>query len=139
MRNHNTPLVFEARVLKPYAQPVENEDLVCGSVYFFLTFLGSGLLLPTLEPVVFVGRNLEQGESGRVYFQDLASYENGIRYETEPQEERVEYVTQTPPLLDNASFYTGSENELGHVFTFEHALDQLLACSLRRRAHESRG
>lgn len=34
---------------------------------------------------------------------------------------------------DAAVFECGSEKELGHVFDYEHALNQLLACSLRRK------
>jgi hypothetical protein len=78
------------------------------------------MLIPTLEPVVFVGRNLDPEDKGRVYFQDIYSYRQGVRYDSATNG-------------DEATFYSGSENETGHVFEYERALDQLLVCSLRRR------
>jgi hypothetical protein len=38
------------------------------------------MLVPELDPLVFIGRNLEPGDSERLYFQDAASYTSGIRY-----------------------------------------------------------
>ena len=107
------------RELKPYAEPVSPVDLKEGSVYFFVSFVDGELLIPSMEPVVFVGRNLEPNEVGRVYFQDVSSFREGIRYDTTAEEHR-------------AVFQTGSEDELGHVFGYEQALDVLLACALRR-------
>ncbi len=112
---------FKARELKPYAEPVSASELREGSIYFFHQYVDDEMLVPTLDPVVFVGRNLEPGDEDRVYFQDVDSYRRGIRYDS---------VTKKG---DDAEFYSGSEKELGHVFEYERALDQLLACSLRRR------
>lgn len=111
---------FEARELKPYAEPVSVENLRVGSIYFSLTFVDDEMLIPTLEPIVFVGRDLEAGDQGVLYFQDLDSYRHGLRYE-DAQEDI------------HGTFLTGSVDQLGHVFDFECALDVLLACSLRRR------
>lgn len=112
--------LFEARELKSYAEPVSKEDLEEGTVYFFVNFVDEQLLIPTLEPVVYVGRNLEPEDVDQVYFQDVVSFINDVRYNTASDG-------------DDAVFQTGSENELGHVFEYEHALDQLLACALRRK------
>ena len=110
---------FEARELKSYAEPISADQLREGEVYFFLTFLDDKMLIPTMETVAFVGRNLEPGDEDRVYFQDIESFARGVRYET--------------ALEDNpAVFHCGSQKELGHVFDFQHALDQLLACAVRR-------
>jgi hypothetical protein len=107
---------FEARNLKPHAEPVEPEDLREGEVYFFLHFEDADLLVPSLEPVVFIGRDLKRDDAGCVYFQDVASYRRGSRF----------------PEDSGARYYTGAAAELGHVFEFEKALDALLGCSLRR-------
>ena len=108
------------REVKSHAEPVSTEDLKEGAIYFFVNFVDGELLIPTVEPVVFVGRNLEPGEVGRVYFQDIYSYREGTRYDTTNEDHPAE-------------FQTGSEDELGHVFEYEQALDVLIACSLRRR------
>lgn len=111
------------REVKSYAEPVSAAELKEGSIYFFVNFIDGELLIPAMEPVVFVGRNFESGDEGRVYFQDIYSYLEGIRYDTpEPVSEE-----------SSAEFHTGSEDELGHVFEYEQALDVLIACSLRRR------
>lgn len=111
---------FESRELKPYGEPVSASELKEGSVYFFLQFIDDEMLIPTLEPVVFVGRNLEPGDAGRVYFQDIGSHRHGVTYNSAAKD-------------DEATFYTGSESELGHVFEYERALDGLMRCSLKRQ------
>src|SRR5258708_29857054 len=78
----NGPMRFEARELKPYSEPVRVEELQEGRVYFAVNFLDTAMLIPTMEPVVFIGRNLEPGDVERFYFQDADSYRQGIRYGT---------------------------------------------------------
>ena len=109
-------LRFEARELKPYGEYVEASNLVEGETYFAVHFLGDQMLVPELDPLVFIGRNLEPGDSGRLYFQDAASYISGIRYGG----------------ADKAEFHVVEENA-PFVFEFERALDELLRCSLRRQ------
>ena len=107
------------REVKLYAEPVLPGLLKEESIYFFVHFVDDEMLIPTMEPVVFVGRNFEAGDDGRVYFQDLDSYREGTRYDTANDE-------------NEAKFQTGPEEDLGHVFEYEQALDVLIACSLRR-------
>ncbi len=76
------------------------------------------MLTPTLVPLVFVGRNLAEGHVG-VYFQDIDSYRQGIRFDSANEEH-------------SAKFDVCLENEINHIFTYEHALDELLLCALRR-------
>lgn len=111
---------FEARDLPSYAEPVSADELVVGSTYFFVQYVDDEMLVPTVETVVYLGENLEAGEDNRVYFQDIDSYKRGVRYDS-------------PGDGDYALFQTGSKDELGHVFQFERALDELLKCSIRRR------
>jgi len=113
-------MFFEARDLKSYAEPISEQELKEGSVYFFVNFVDEEMLIPTMEAVVYAGKNLQADDMDQVYFQDVASFRRGVRYETAGEG-------------DDAIFHAGSRNELGHVFDYEHALDQLLACSLRRR------
>ena len=107
------------RILKQYAEPVGAEELQVGDVYFSVTFLDDQGFVPLLEPVVFLGRNLEPGDAGRVWFQDFESYSRG-----------------TPPEIGpgrrSGELFVGSEDEINHFFTYERALDVLLRCSLER-------
>ena len=112
---------FEGRELTPYSVPVSASDLKAESTYFFVNFVDDAMLLPTVEPVVYIGRNLEANDAGVIYFQDIDSYQQGVRYDSTPKS-------------DDAMFYTGPENETGHVFEYDHALEELMRCSLRRRA-----
>jgi len=112
---------FEERELKPYAEPISAADLKEGSIYFAVTYADDEMLIPTMETIVFIGRNLDPVDDGRVYFQDINSYRRGVRYETATDD-------------DYAHFSSGSEAEVKHIFAYEHALEALMACSLRRRA-----
>jgi hypothetical protein len=118
-RNRMTTMHF-AREVKSYAEPVSTDELKEGSIYFFVNFVDGELLIPAMEPVVFVGKNLKAGEVGRMYFQNIYSFHEGTRYDTTDDEHPAE-------------FHTGSADELGHVFEYEQALDVLITCSLRRR------
>lgn len=114
------PVRFEERSLKPYAEPVTADDLTEGEVYFSVNFADDEMLFPTMEAVVFVGRDIEVGDIGQVYFQDIDSWRAGVRYGAETGKAR-------------ATFTSGSGREVNHIFEYEHALDELLRCSLRRR------
>jgi hypothetical protein len=116
----NEAIRFEARELRPYAQAIGEDDLRVGVVYFFLHYCGERSLDPKLEPVVFIGRDLSVEDDGMVYFQDADSYFRGARFGTETE-------------AQGAQYYFGSRRELGHVFEFERALEELMRCSLRRR------
>jgi hypothetical protein len=111
---------FDGRELKPYAEPVLSNELQEGAVYFAVNYVDDEMLIPLMETLVFIGRNLEPGDVGTVYFQDVESYREGVRYGSDSENEW-------------AKFETGSENELGHIFHYEQALDGLMHCSLRRK------
>jgi hypothetical protein len=113
---------IEGRELKPYTEPVLSNELQEGRTYFSLTYSDEDMLIPVLTPLVFVGRNLADGHAG-VYFQDIDSYRQGIRFDSADEEH-------------SATFEVCLENEINHIFTYEHALDELLNCSLRRKSAE---
>lgn len=116
----NDELRFEGRELKPYAEPVSAAELRQGETYFTLNYADEELLLPYLEPVVFVGWDLSPEDRGQVYFQDSESYRRGVRFGDETGGE-------------TATFQFGDGASIGHVFEFERALDMLLACAIRRQ------
>lgn len=112
---------FPARTLKPYAEPVSAGELQEGTTYFSVAFLDDDMLIPTFEAIVFLGVDLAQSEvPGGLYFQDAASYRQGIRLQSASDEDGARFLIQAP-------------HQLGSFFGYENALDELLACSLRRR------
>jgi hypothetical protein len=113
---------FEERELKPYAEPVSLEELKTGETYFAVLFVDDDMRVPILEPKVFVGRDLEPGDDGQLYFQDYDSYQRGVRFDDSTGDE-------------GAVFETGAEK---HVFEYERALDLLMVCALRRRKPRTR-
>lgn len=113
-------MLFEARELRACGEPVPPEELQLGEVYFSVLFLDEKGFVPILEPKVFIGRNLEPGDVGKVYFQDFASHRRGVRYES---------------ATDDADFSIGVQD---HIFEYARALDVLMYCELLRRKHLAR-
>jgi hypothetical protein len=114
---------FEGRELKPYAEPVSADELREKEVYFSLQFLDEQLVVPVLEPLIFLGRNLRQGDVDRFYFQSFESFK----------------VTSFPPDAerDTTEFQVYGPDNLSHIFDYERALDVLLICSVRRKGIDS--
>ena len=101
---------FEARDITNYAEPLLANELKEGEIYFWVEFYDDGhLLVPALKPWVFVGRNLKPGDTRHLYFEDITALED----------------TRDRFILEEGQ---------GGVYDYEHALNLLLACSLRRRA-----
>lgn len=109
---------FEARELKSYAEPVSARDLRENEVYFSVQFVDDRLLVPIVLPLVYVGANLAKGDVELFYFQDFESYSAGVKYFTEDE---------------SRDFHVRGPNDLNHIFDYEHALESLMKCSLRRR------
>ena len=114
------PIRFEARELKPYAEPVTADLLKEGQTYFSVQFADDEMLTPIMETWVFAGRKLDPDDAeDRLYFRDVESYLSGIRYESATDE--------------NAEFQVSTEKNINHIFEFEKALEVLMRCSLHRR------
>ncbi len=111
---------FEARELKEYAEPVAFEDLNAGAVYFSVQFLDEEMLIPVVEPYIYLGKDLFTGDLNRYYFETFEAYSSGIRYESARQDQ-----------LD--CFQVTSKGEFSHLFEYERALDVLMTCALKRR------
>lgn len=111
---------FEERELKPYAEPVVAAELKENEIYFSVEYIDEQLLLPKLEPVLFIGRNLKPEDSGMVYFQDIDSFRDGYRFNSGEKHAEV-------------TFFCVDEKDIP-LYSYERALDLLLKCSLRRRA-----
>ncbi len=116
-------MYFEGRELRPYAESVSSTELREDEVYFAVNFVDDEMLIPIMETLVFVGRNFEPDDIGKVYFQDVESHREGVQYTGDSD-------------VGWAKFISGSENELGHIFDYEHALEALMWCSLRREGRK---
>jgi hypothetical protein len=111
-------MLFEARELKSYAEPVSTTSLREGHVYFSVQYADDSLCVPLIETLVFAGRSLDGGDADLLYFQDVESYRQGIRHGS--------------PEAENAKFQSGREGKINHIFEYEDALNELMKCSLRR-------
>jgi hypothetical protein len=111
---------FEGRELKSYAEPVSPNDLKEGMPYFTITFADREMLVPIMETLVFIGKNLQRNDVGQLYFQDVRSHRDGVRYS--PGKKR-----------QDSQFMVYPENNVKHVFEYERALDVLMRCALRCR------
>lgn len=115
---------FEARELKSYAEPVLSSDLREGQVYFSVQFADEKMYIPIMEPFVFLGRDLDGGHSEQLFFQNYESYSAGIRYQSATNDDAMAFQVYSP-------------HEINHIFEYEHALESLMKCSLRRRQTKS--
>lgn len=133
---------FEARELKDYVEPVPATDLVVGQVYFKVAYADQDLMVPQLEAVVFIGRDLHPAGAG-LYYQDVESYLDGRRFQlgdladadlfpADPDEQAMAWE------VNEARFEYERPSALSDVCEFDAALDQLLACALRRKAWNGR-
>lgn len=113
--------VFPATELLPYGEPVSPDEMQVGRVYFELYFLDADLLLPRLEPMIFLGVDLDGESKNERYFQDFNSYRGGVRYEKQPHEE------------ESARFEVYGLDGGNHIFDYELALRVLMRCALDRR------
>lgn len=110
---------FEARELRSYAEPVSADELQEGEVYFSVRYVDEEMLIPTMDTLVFIGRDLEPGHSGELYFQDVDSYRSGVRIAT--------------ATADDGAIFLLESVEKPWIFSFDKALELLLKCSLRRQ------
>ena len=80
---------FAATDLKPYAEPVPSEELRQGQVYLALQFVDEDLLVPVLQPLLFLGWNLDGDEPRVRFFQDYESFVAGVRYASRSETDSV--------------------------------------------------
>ena len=111
---------FEARDLKEYAEPISVGALEVGVTYFSVQFVDERGLIPVMETLVFVGRDVAEDGQVLLRFQDVESYHAGVQFDA--------------PDTADAVFYSQPADHVKHIFEFDKALDRLLACSIRRSA-----
>jgi hypothetical protein len=127
---------FEARDLKPYVERVRTADLVVGRPYFRVGFIDENMVVPDLESLVFIGRDLNPEGPG-LYFQDAVSFLEGKRFDP------ADFGGPFPAADDATDHFTLEmddtwvdvypERENSGVLDIERALECLMHCSLRHR------
>jgi hypothetical protein len=113
-------MYFEGRDLNAFSEPVSSGQLKTGQVYFLVGFIDDKMLVPMLEAYVFIGRNLKPQDQDRLYFQTFVSHKQGLTWSSSSPDDGHEFLCQP-------------EDQLGMLFEYEHALNELLKCSLRRK------
>lgn len=115
---------FKERELKHYAEPVPAGSFKQGEIYFSVQYADDTLLVPIMETWVYAGRKLRSDDIDNcLYFQDVGSYLQGIRYETSTKK--------------NSVFQLAREGHTNHIFEFSKAVEELLRCELRRSKAQS--
>ncbi len=110
---------FEGRDLTTYAEPVSASALREGQVYFFVYYPREDMCTPIMETVVYAGRYISLEGEELLRFQDIHSYDQGIRFGS--------------PEAEAAEFQSAAENGINHLFEYEKGLDELMRCALRRK------
>ena len=98
---------FAARKLKPYGKYVKPSGLVEGEIYYTVHFLDDQMLVPELNTLVFIGRNLERADSGRLYFR-REIFDPGRVFSGNDCARTVIKVKATTKLLESRSIYSAS-------------------------------
>ena len=105
------------RAFEGTVRPAASDIVYPGGLKYFDV---EELLIPVMETWIFIGENIEDGDVDTLYFQDVESYREGVRY-------------NAANASEEGLFQTCSAKKPNHFFTFERALDLLMDCSLRRR------
>ena len=123
-------MYFEGRELKPWAEFVPAHELREAVVYFRVHYVDDEMLVPVLEPFVFIGKDLEPEDEDVLYFQEASSYLAGERpfgesRRSDDQQTRSEVIVHTMSAADC------------HLMEYEKAIDVLLQCALRRQKRDN--
>lgn len=113
---------FESRELNLYAEPIKASQLERGAVYFLVSFVDEKLHIPVVETLVFGGIEEHAVQAPKFVFHSVSSNLGGEPTSSDARKKFAE-----------SAILKCEERELAGIYDFEHALDVLLRCSLRRR------
>ena len=123
---------FRERTVPSLAEFVPAADLKVGTTYYRVYFVDEKMLVPQLWPVVYLGEDLEPDNPG-LYFQDAGSYFSGVSYADAAWNESEDGTLRATAKNTPGPWFEVEElAEESSVFHFDRALNQLLACSLRK-------
>lgn len=94
-----------------------------GHLYFMYAYDDENLRVPSIESLVFVGKNLEKGEDETWYFQDALSYELLGSY---PE------FTKNVNKKGNVTIHTFSDVDVHRIKDLKGLMEELKECLLRR-------
>jgi hypothetical protein len=103
-------------------EPVRPSDLKENWVYFLLDYIDRDFLFPNLRATLYIGRNLNKGDKGLIYFQDAKSFYSGLRY------------SGGGPIPGADIFTINELEEDTPLLEYEDALAQLSECAIRRKS-----
>lgn len=111
-----------SQTLSPLGVPASR--LTVGGLYFVVSYLDEECIIPIVDSLIFLGRNLEGHSEKALYFQDAASHRESGPYPNAHNE------TATVTVVD-------SDSDLPpNLFELEGVLDELARCAQRKK-HKS--
>ncbi|HEX8611482.1 MAG TPA: hypothetical protein VF800_09365 [Telluria sp.] len=108
-----------------YAEPIGASELKQGNLYFMLNYFDEDLLIPELQTLVFLGRDVTGGGDSLLYFQDIQSYTT-----------RGPYPNSTDGPGD---IFNCTDDQLGCIFRLDKAVSALQNCVRRREKMMPKG
>jgi hypothetical protein len=102
---------------------VDASRLVVGRMYLAISYLDDDCLVPVVESLVFLGRNVDGEDEHALYFQDAESHrEHGAFPNVQGGDARIVVTGPTPPP---------------NLFELDGAVDELSRCAERTRRTRS--
>ena len=108
--------------MKPSAKSVRASDLVKGATYFIVSYTDKDFLIPIIETLVFLGRNVRGEPNGKLYFQDAESYVHEGPY---PQ-----------TTTDQQELFTFPDHGLGSILELDETVEELQRCLARKQQRQ---
>lgn len=104
--------------MKVRAKSVRSSELVEGSTYFMVAYADDDMHVPMVEPLVFLGRDINGKADGQLYFQDAQSYMHGG-----PHPENT---------TDDQELFKFPDDGLGSILTLDEAVEEMQRCLARK-------
>ena len=113
---------IQSSILSPLG--ITASQLAIGELYFVVSYLDDECLLPVVDSLIFLGRNIDGEDENELCFQDAESYEQGNVYpDTTSSDVKVVVTGLEPPP---------------NLFGLDGALDELARCLERRKAKRNK-
>ena len=106
-------------------EPVAPSDLRKNHSYFMVTYVDEDMLVPIIQTLIYLGRNVTGQHPGFLCFQDAESFFDLGPY---PQKK-----------LGSGDLYVCPDEGLSGIFTLEKALRSLSRCVDRRTRRKQKG
>lgn len=101
-----------------YAEPVLFSELRLDEVYFMLNYFDDEMLVPDLQTLVYIGRDLKGENDGMLYFQDYESF--------------AEWGAFPKPNDGSGTIVRFMADKITCIFELDKAINILQQCQKRR-------